>query len=73
MKSINVKIGRKFYEIDESDLVMYNGVCYQLITREVGGTQPYSPRVSDKMFKALKKQGLFMSDEETKLVEKKIL
>lgn len=31
-----VKCGRVEYELNEKDIVMYNGVCYQIRTRTVG-------------------------------------
>lgn len=30
---MELKIGRRFFEINDKDVVMYNGACWQLITQ----------------------------------------
>ena len=36
METIKLKVGRDILEIDKNDLILDNGACYQIITKEVG-------------------------------------
>ena len=33
---IQLKVGRNVLNIDENDLILDNGVCYQIITKKIG-------------------------------------
>jgi hypothetical protein len=46
-----IKCGRKTYELEKGDMVMDNGACYQLISREVrNGFRHISPKLSKTAF-----------------------
>jgi len=64
MDTIKLKVGRGIFNIDENDIIMDNGACYQLITKEIGhGWNKYPPRVSKKMFKDLKTVGFIFTND----------
>lgn len=64
---IKLKVGRNIIEIDDKDLILDNGACYQIITKEIGsGFEKYPPRMSKKLFNDLKKLGLIFTSEELK-------
>jgi hypothetical protein len=45
-EEVIVKCGRKEYDLNSKDVIMYNGACYQIITREVrNGWFTYPPRI----------------------------
>lgn len=61
---IKLKIGRNVFDIDENDMILDNGACYQIITRKiVKGFDSYSPIMSKKLFSELKKCGLVFTNE----------
>lgn len=65
METIKLKVGRDILEIDKNDLILDNGVCYQIITKEVGRTNcKHSPVMSKKLFSDLKKYELIFTNEE---------
>ncbi len=52
-----IKCGREEFNVDLTDLVMYNRACYQLITKKTGrGWYEWSPIIAkdkaDKMIKS---------------------
>lgn len=49
-----LKVGRNIIELDEKDLVLDNGACYQIVTKRVGGLDWYYPVMSKKLFHDLK-------------------
>jgi hypothetical protein len=54
-----VKCGRIEFELTEKDLVMYNGACYQIITRKVGfGWNESTPIIAKSRAMKLIKEGL---------------
>lgn len=61
---MELKIGRRIIDIDENDLILDNGVCYQIVTKEIGtGFYKSSPVMSKKLFSELKKlEFIFTSD-----------
>ena len=61
---MELKVGRKIIDIDENDLILDNGACYQIITKEIGvGFYKSSPVMSKKLFNELKKlEFIFTSD-----------
>jgi len=64
---MELKIGRKIFNIDDKDLILDNGSCYQLITKEIKkGFDSYSPIISKKLFNNLKKCGLVFTNENLK-------
>ena len=55
---INLKVGRNILDITDSDLILDNGHCYQIITKTVGyGNKSCNPVISKKLFTELKKCG----------------
>lgn len=65
METIKLKVSRYILEIDKNDLILDNGVCYQIITKEVGKTNcKHSPVMSKKLFSDLKKYELIFTNEE---------
>lgn len=54
-----VKCGKIEYELNGKDIVMYNGACYQIITRKVGyGWNSSSPIIAKSKAIKLIKDGL---------------
>lgn len=54
--TIKLKVGRDTLTLDENDLILDNGACYQIVTREVtNGWYSYPPRMSKTLFNKLKK------------------
>ena len=55
---MNIKCGRNEFELNEKDLIMDNGACYQLITRKVGiGYDASTPILAKTKAKQLIKEG----------------
>ena len=52
---VKLKVGRNILELDEKDLILDNGACYQIVTKKVGGFDWYYPIMSKKLFHDLKK------------------
>ena len=52
---VKLKVGRNIIELDEKDLILDNGACYQIVTKKVGGFDWYYPIMSKKLFHDLKK------------------
>ena len=52
-KMVKLKAGRNIIELDEKDLILDNGACYQIVTKKVGGFDWYYPIKQD----AIKKYG----------------
>ena len=69
METIKLKVSRYILEIDKNDLILDNGVCYQIITKEVGKTNcKHSPVMSKKLFSDLKKCELIFTSEELRKI-----
>ena len=65
METIRLKVGRDILEIDKNDLIMDNGSCYQIVTKEVCKTNcKHSPVMSKKLFSDLRKCELIFTNEE---------
>ncbi|WP_448902319.1 hypothetical protein [Eubacterium sp.] len=61
---IELKVGRNIIELDDKDLILDNGACYQIITREIGsGFDKHSPKMSKKLFNDLKKLELIYTSK----------
>lgn len=70
--TIELKIGRSIYNIDENDIVMDNGACIQVITKMTGAAWREHPVImSKKLFCDLKKVGFLYTNDELKDVAKK--
>lgn len=55
---MDLKIGRYVLDINEKDIILDNGNCYQIITKKVGKRwEPYSPVISKSLFSKLNKCG----------------
>lgn len=70
---MELKVGRNIINIDDNDLILDNGACYQIITKEIGtGFRKSVPAMSKKLFNELKKlQFIFTSDGLKLLAEKR--
>ena len=56
--AITLKVGRNVLTLVVDDLILDNGACYQIETKQVGsGCNSYSPVMSKKLFNKLKKLG----------------
>lgn len=67
MVKIELKIGRHTFQISEWDLVLDNGSCAQLVSKEIfkdWGT--YAPVMSKKMFKDMKRLGFLYTNDDLK-------
>ena len=64
MQSVELKVGRNILKITEVDLILDNGCCYQIITKEIGfGFDKRPPLMSKKLFKELlKKEMIYTND-----------
>ena len=61
---VKLKVGRNILNIDENDLILDNGACYQIVTKEVGcGLNSYIPVMSKKLFNDLKRCELIFTSE----------
>ncbi len=61
---VKLKVGRNIFDIDENDLILDNGACYQIITKKIGfGFNKSTPIMSKKLFKDLKKCELIFTSE----------
>ena len=66
MEKIEVKAGRKTFQCDSTDKIMFNGACYILITKKFwAGWHEENPTISKTEFNRLKKLGV-LSEPETK-------
>ena len=65
-KMVKLKVGRNIIELDEKDLILDNGACYQIVTKKVGGFDQYYPIISKKLFNDLRKLELIFTSEELK-------
>jgi hypothetical protein len=62
---VQLKVGRNIIDIDKNDLILDNGACQQIITKEVGfGCNKSTPVLSKKLFADLKICGLIYTSEE---------
>lgn len=61
---VKLKVGRNVFDIDDNDLILDNGVCYQIITKEIRkGFDRITPKMSSKLFNDLKKCELIFTSE----------
>ena len=62
-----LKVGRNILDINEKDVILDNGTCYQIITKRVGsGWSECSPIVSKNLFKKLQKCGAIYTNDTLK-------
>ena len=47
---IKLKVGRNIIELDDKDLILDNGACYQIVTKKDGGFDWHYPIMSKKCF-----------------------
>jgi len=53
-----LKCGRNEIELNDKDVILFNGVCFILMTRKIGHSfSSYSPTVSKTRMKQLLKSG----------------
>ena len=66
----NLKIGRNVYDINEKDIILFNGVSWQIITRKLfNGWHEYSPTISKILCqKLLKKDILILVKKESEYI-----
>lgn len=61
---MDLKVGRDVLDINEKDIILDNGACYQIITKEVGKLwKAYSPVISKSLFDRLNKYGAVYTNE----------
>lgn len=61
---VKLKVGRNVFDIDDNDLILDNGACYQIITKEIRkGFDRIIPKMSSKLFNDLKKCELIFTSE----------
>lgn len=61
---VKLKVGRNVFDIDENDLILDNGACYQIVTKMIGyGFNKSIPVMSKKLFNDLKKCELIFTSE----------
>ena len=69
---MNLKIGRRIYEVDQNDVIFDNSACYQLITKHMSLTNRSYPVITGGQFKKLLKENaiclvneslVYMTDE----------
>lgn len=61
---VKLKVGRKIFDIDQNDLILDNGACYQIVTQEIRkGFDRITPKMSSKLFNDLKKSELIFTSE----------
>lgn len=61
---MDLKVGRNILDINEKDIILDNGACYQIITKEVGKLcETYSPIISKSFFSKLNKCGAVYTNE----------
>lgn len=61
---MDLKVGRNILDINEKDIILDNGACYQIITKEVGKLfETYSPIMSKKLFDRLNRCGAVYTNE----------
>ena len=69
---MKIKFGRNVLEISARDAVLFNGACYQIVTKEVGGGwHGYPPIVSKKQAQEFIKKGILKTDAETEELKEK--
>ena len=66
---MELKIGRNIYNVDERDLLLDNGACFQLIIPSYGiGLDSQSlPQLSKKLVKDLKKSNAIYTNDNLKM------
>ena len=65
---VELKVGRNILNINENDLILDNGACYQIITKQIGsGFNKATPVMSKKLFADLKKCELIFTSEGLRL------
>lgn len=61
---MDLKVGHNILDINEKDIILDNGACYQIITKEVGKLfETYSPIMSKKLFDRLNRCGAVYTNE----------
>ena len=61
---VKLKVGRDIIELDNKDLILDNGACYQIVTQNVRkGFDSHYPIMSKKLFNDLKKLELIFTSE----------
>lgn len=47
---VKLKVGRNVFDIDDNDLILDNGACYQIITKVIRkGFDRITPKMSSKL------------------------
>ncbi|MBT9788738.1 hypothetical protein GPK90_05180 [Clostridium sp. MCC344] len=66
---MEIKIGRNIYDVNERDLLLDNGACFQLVTSSCGiGLDSQSPaKLSKKLVKDLKKSNAIYTNDDLKM------
>lgn len=66
----NLKVGRKIFDINKNDIVLFNGACWMLTTRKIkSGWNEITPSISKTLCeKLLKKNILILIKKEKEYV-----
>lgn len=65
--TLQLKIGRKTFNIDDNDVIMDNGAIIQVITKKTGyGWNAYPLKMSKKLYNELRKFEFLYTDEDLK-------
>lgn len=65
---VKLKVGRNILNINENDLILDNGACYQIVTQKIGyGFDKRTPLMSKKLFNDLKKCELIFTNEKLRI------
>ena len=61
---VKLKVGRDIIELDNKDLILDNGACYQIVTQKVRkGFDSHYPKMSKKLFNDLKNLEVIFTSE----------
>jgi hypothetical protein len=61
---MDLKVGRDVLDINEKDIILDNGNCYQIITKEVRKRwETYYPKINKSLFSKLNKCGAVYTNE----------
>lgn len=64
---VKLKVGRIVFDIDENDLILDNGACYQMITKKIRkGCDSKTPKMSQTLFRSMKNTGLIYTNDSLK-------
>jgi hypothetical protein len=64
-----IKCGRREFDLNENDEIMYNDACYRIVTRKYRkGWNELTPRIANAIAKKLIKEGKIVFKEKRKSI-----